>query len=54
MNMLMFVVGSNYFIVNKEVLERAVLMNNPAWGGKECYEIKEVEYKSLGGNDGIC
>ena len=49
-NKLMFIVDDSYFVVDNEVLNEAVLINNPAWGGKECFEITNVDYLKLGGN----
>ena len=44
-NTLHFIVGDEYFLVGASDIAKAPLIKNKAFGGKECYELVDVEYK---------
>jgi len=44
---LLFIIGNEYLIIDKEVLSGAELKPNPSWGNKECYWIYPKEYKLI-------
>lgn len=48
---LQFITGDEYFMVGPEELGRAQLMKNPSFGGKECYEITNMEYQNFSNLD---
>jgi len=52
LNKLMFIVEDKYFMVDSSTIDKAPLIINRAWGGKETYEITNVNYLKLGGNYG--
>lgn len=46
-NTLQFIVGDEYFLVGAKDIAKASLVRNQCYGGKECYELINVEYKSF-------
>ena len=46
-NTLQFIVGDEYFLVGAKDIAKASLVRNRCYGGKECYELSNVKYKSF-------
>ena len=46
-NILQFVVKDEYFIVGPNEIAKAPIIRNPCYGGKECYELVDIQYQSF-------